>query len=74
MKKIVFVIETLSGGGAERVTAALANELCKDCNNQIHVVVYSHNEEKDYFTDNRIILHEIGNITGGNMIQRVCKL
>lgn len=29
IKKIVFVVERLSTGGAERVVAALANEICE---------------------------------------------
>ena len=73
MKKIVFVIETLSGGGAERVTAALANELCKDSETEIHIIVYLRDVNKEYFIDDRIILHEIGNMIGGNKFQRVYK-
>lgn len=56
MKKIVFVIERLFGGGAERVTAALINELCKDA--EIHLVsTYDHDEGDDFPTDSRIIKH-----------------
>lgn len=73
MKKIVFVIETLYGGGAERVTAALANEFCKDNKNQIHIITYSCDENKDYFIDSRIIRHEIGDVLGGNRMHRIHK-
>ena len=73
MKKIVFVIETLFGGGAERVTAALANGFCKDANNQIHIVTYNRDETKEYPVDACIIRHEIGNVTGRNKIQRIYK-
>ena len=73
MKKIVFVIETLYGGGAERVTAALANEMCRDNENRIHVITFSRDENKDYWTDRRIIHHEVGIITGGNRVQRIYK-
>ena len=73
MKKIVFVIDTLFGGGAERVTAALANEFCKDINNQIHIVTYNRDEPKEYPVDACIIRHEIANVTGRNKIQRICK-
>ena len=73
MKKIVFVIETLSGGGAERVTAALANEFSKDDNNQIHVITYTRNDDKEYFIDGRIVRHEIGNVIGGTKISRIYK-
>ena len=47
MKKIVFVIDTLFGGGAERVTSALANEFCNDNNNQIHIITYINEEKKE---------------------------
>lgn len=73
MKKIAFVIESLFGGGAERVTAALANELCRDEKNQVHIIVYSRNAEKEYSTDSRIVFHEIGTVTGGNRVQRILK-
>ena len=73
MKRIVFVIETLFGGGAERVTAALANEFCKDSNNQIHIITYLRNESKEYFVDSRVVRHEIGNVIGRNQIQRIHK-
>lgn len=59
MKKIVFVIEFLYGGGAERVTAALMNELCSEA--EIHLVSdYYHDEADEYPTDPRIIKHAIG--------------
>lgn len=59
MKKIAFVIERLFGGGAERVTAVLMNELCNDA--EIHLVsTYDHNEADEYPTDARIIKHTIG--------------
>ena len=73
MKKIVFVIETLSGGGAERVTAALANELCKDSETEIHIIVYLRDVNKEYFIDDRVILHEIGNMTGGTKVKRILR-
>lgn len=73
MKKIAFVIDTLFGGGAERVTAALANEFCKDINNQIHIVTYNIDKKKEYPVDACIIRHEIGNVTGKNIVQRICK-
>lgn len=57
MKKIVFVIEQLAGGGAERVTAALANQLCTDSGLQIHMVVYTRREDEDYPADSRIRWH-----------------
>ena len=56
MKKIVFVIEQLYGGGAERVTAALMNEMCRSA--QVHLITtYCYDHAKDYPTDARIIPH-----------------
>lgn len=56
MRKIVFVIEQLYGGGAERVTAALMNELCKT--EEVHLIsTYCHDTAEDYSTDERIIKH-----------------
>lgn len=72
MKKIVFVIDTLFGGGAERVTAALANEFCKDENNQIHIITYNQ-DEKDFYVDKRIMRHEIGDVCGKLRFQRIYK-
>lgn len=57
MRKIVFVIESLRGGGAERVTAALANELCADTQNEIHLITYVHEPELEYSLDHRIHRH-----------------
>lgn len=71
MRKIVFVIETVFGGGAERVTAALANELCKDSKNQIHIITYTRDANKDYYLDSHIIRHEIGHVTVGNRVKRI---
>ena len=73
MEKIVFVIDTLFGGGAERVTAALANELCKDTEKQIHIITYTHEENKEYYIDSRVVRHEIGSVTDENRIQRIFK-
>lgn len=65
MKKIVFVIEQLSGGGAERVTAALANHLCRSNDHKIHMVVYNRREEEDYPTDDRLRWHVLPPLPGG---------
>ena len=60
MKKIVFVIRHLHSGGAERVTAALANELCKNNEYQVHVIIFSRNVEAEYYLDNRVSCHSMG--------------
>lgn len=67
MKKIVFVIEQLFGGGAERVTAALANQLCRTSDLEIHMVVYTRREDEDYSTDNRIRWHVLPSLTDSRM-------
>lgn len=54
MNKIVFVIEQLAGGGAERVTAALANYFCKKKDYEVYLVVYSHSLEMDYPTEGNV--------------------
>lgn len=69
MKKIVFVIEQLYGGGAERVTAALMNEMCKQPDYEIHLVTYFGNEQKDYFTDEKIARHNMKQSTGSRINQ-----
>lgn len=48
VKKIVFVVERLSTGGAERVVAALANEVCKFHDCEAYIVTY-HSEEMDEY-------------------------
>ena len=59
MKKIIFVIRHLYGGGAERVTAALANELCKDADYEVHIVMFSRGESSEYFLDERVYCHSM---------------
>ncbi len=64
MKKIVFVMEQLCGGGAERVTAALANEMCN--HSEIHLITYR-SEMKEYSIDTRVIRHNMGELTGNRI-------
>ena len=49
IKKIVFVVERLSTGGAERVVAALANEICEINNYEAYVITYHPKEQKEYY-------------------------
>ena len=60
MKKIVFVIRQLHGGGAERVTAALANELCKNNEYQVHIIMFSRDDKSEYCLDNQVCCHSMG--------------
>lgn len=56
MRELVFVIEQLHGGGAERVTATLMNRLCHNC--QIHLIsTYYHDDANDFPTDINIKKH-----------------
>lgn len=69
MKKIVFVMEQLYGGGAERVTAALMNELCKEA--EVHLVTtYCHDTSKDYPTDQRIVKHTF-DVQSGSRVKKL---
>jgi len=49
MKKIVFVVERLSTGGAERVVALLANEICKLNGYEAYVITYHPKEKEEYY-------------------------
>lgn len=60
MKKIAFVMEQLYGGGAERVTTALANEICKSEDYEVHILTYFQNDQNEYSRDSRIIRHNMG--------------
>lgn len=48
MKKIVFFIERLSTGGAERVVAALANEICRSEIYEVYLITYLSEENDEY--------------------------
>lgn len=48
IKKIVFVVERLSTGGAERVVAALANEICKLNDYEAYIITYHPKEQNEY--------------------------
>lgn len=60
MKRIVFVLEQLYGGGAERVTNVLANEICKVPGYEVHILTYRRNDEEEYLRDSRVIRHDLG--------------
>ena len=59
MKKILFAIEQLCGGGAERVTAALMNEMCRMEDIEVHLLTYKQDLQQDYPADARIIRHNL---------------
>lgn len=64
MRKIVFIVPQLHGGGAERVTAVLANALCRDPQRQIHLLAYRHGEG-DYPLDDRVVCHYLRETRAG---------
>jgi glycosyltransferase involved in cell wall biosynthesis len=57
MKKIVFVIPFLSGGGAERVVSIWTGELAKQ-GNDVHLLVF-YRVENEYMLDEKIVLHSV---------------
>ena len=65
MKKLVFVIEQLTGGGAERVTAALVNQIIRETEYEIHIVVYAREMDTDYSVDGRVKWHVLPGISCG---------
>lgn len=59
LKKVLFVIEQLSTGGAERVTAALVNNLCAQYKYEVHLVVLNKKNEKEYCLEENVIRHDL---------------
>lgn len=54
--KLAFVMGKLRGGGAERVTASLINELSKD-GHEIHLISFEINRDLDYPVSTDVIVH-----------------
>lgn len=74
MKKIVFVIEYLYDGGAERVTAALAGEISRWQDYQVHLILYQEDKEKEYPLNPNVIRHVMPDLKGnriGNILGRI---
>ena len=63
MNRILFAIPQLYGGGAERVTAVVANALSENPENEIHIIVYKKGES-DYFTNKNIKIYNIESTLG----------
>ena len=63
MERILFFIEYLHSGGAERVTVALANELSKNSENEVHILTMVEDTSKEYVTEDRVIRHCMNSIT-----------
>ena len=76
-KKIVFVIERLSTGGAERVVAALANEICELNDYEVYIVTYHPKEQDEYYVSpraRRIALKKANGGRWGTIYQRYQQL
>lgn len=56
MRKLVFVVDRMSKGGAERVVAALANEFTTR-GIEVHILTWLPREENEYFLLDGIIRH-----------------
>ncbi|WP_306484186.1 glycosyltransferase [Anaerococcus sp.] len=65
MKKIVFFIERLSTGGAERVVSTLANEISKSKNYEVYVITYLKKEMNEYQLSKNVHRIEIIKPNGG---------
>lgn len=69
MKKLMFVIPSLSGGGAERVTSVLAGEMSCAAGYEVHLVTYTRNAERDYPVAENVIWHHMDSASsGGHMV------
>lgn len=77
MKKLLFFVERLSTGGAERVVTALANELCDRSEYQVYVLTYLAKEKKEYFLHEKVIRLEMPTFRGSRfrtIYQKYCYL
>lgn len=70
--KVVFVIVSLAGGGAERVISILANQLVKR-NIEVTIMMIAGNTVA-YELDERIQLVCIGGVSGGRMKERMIRV
>lgn len=62
MKKIVFAMANLYGGGAERVTAALAGHIQTLEGYEVHLVTYTRDLEKEYPLEAPVFWHSMDRI------------
>ena len=57
MKKLMFVMPFLCGGGAERVTAVLASEISLMPGYEVHLAVYKRDSKQEYPVDEHVRWH-----------------
>ena len=74
MKKLTFLIGSLGGGGAERVTIALGDYFCEK-NYKVNFVVFS-KENNNYTINSKIHVDYLPEKTGDKkiIIDRICEL
>lgn len=58
MKHALFIVNSMSGGGAERVCATLANAMC-DRGYLVEIITFFDNQTTDYKLKNNIIVHNL---------------
>lgn len=71
-KKVIFVVANMTGGGAERVIAILANQFIK--NNIDVIIMMTAGNEVVYSLDNKVKLISMGGKTGGSMAARLKRI
>lgn len=64
--RLAFVMGRLRGGGAERVTASLINELSKD-GHEIHLISYESDERTDYPISKETIVHTMESVSSSRL-------
>lgn len=64
--RLAFVMGKLRGGGAERVTASLINELSKD-GHDVHLISYESDEKVDYPISKETIVHTMEPVSSGRL-------
>ena len=66
-KKLVFVIPYLRDGGAERVTAALASEIARLPEYQVHLITYEYDPNREYPLDEKVTRHNLPDLRGNRI-------
>ena len=67
MKRLVFIIDKLSTGGAERVATAIANEICQIQEYEVYVITYAEKEDKEYYLSEKVIRYAIARTDYGRI-------
>ncbi|WMC91688.1 glycosyltransferase [Kineothrix sp. MB12-C1] len=75
MKKVIFVIVSMAGGGAERVISILANQFARQ-NIEVTILMTA-GDTVSYHLDEKIRLISAGGVSGGSLKlrwKRICKM